>query len=306
MLHLLICCLSVLVHVAEDAPAAPYVLNKIVAIVEDDVITLRDLQKMAKANPNPTLQDYRNLLEQEIAQRLIHRAIKQAPESLRVTDKDIDKAIEEVQRQNGIDRPTLESSLYAQGIDMASYRLTLKEQIERARLMQYQLQGKVQIDHQNLQSYCQRQHSSAPPPAPKPCMLALTLPATAPNAQATMAALRERALKGESLASFAKHAHTLTYTELGCVELESMLDAFREALGNLKAKEISRVFAVEQTLYLIQISHFETSNTPTAARCSEDAYLETLKPAYYEEEMTRQFQLWQKKLRQKAFVDIKL
>ncbi|HSE11134.1 MAG TPA: peptidylprolyl isomerase, partial [Rudaea sp.] len=128
-------------------------LDRIVAVAEDDVILQSELDKavgnvLSQYRSNPQQLPPREELERQVLERLILMRLQvQRAEStgIRVTDGDIDQAMQRVAEMNKIDVRTLRASLEREGIGNDEYRKSLKEQIQLQRLRQRVVQNQVNV-----------------------------------------------------------------------------------------------------------------------------------------------------------------
>jgi peptidyl-prolyl cis-trans isomerase SurA len=111
-----------------DASARTLV-DRVAAVVEGDVITLRALETLA-ARPLAELARYENpkeraarrkailvqALDSVLSEKMIELEIDSNPDLLTINDQDIDRAIGDVTRMNQIDREQLRQAVEAQGI----------------------------------------------------------------------------------------------------------------------------------------------------------------------------------------------
>jgi peptidyl-prolyl cis-trans isomerase SurA len=128
-------------------------LDRIVAVAEEDVILQSELDKavnniLAQYRSNPQQLPPRAELERQVLERLILLRLQvQRAEStgIRVTDSDIDQAMQRVAEGNKIDVRTLRASLEREGIGYDEYRKSIRDQILVARLRQRVVQNQVNV-----------------------------------------------------------------------------------------------------------------------------------------------------------------
>ena len=129
--------------VTESAQAAPVVqpqagnveLDRIVAVVNNDVITDRELQErthvvainLRRQNIPPMEQ-----LRAQVLERLIfERAIKQRAREtgIRIDDQMVNASIEQIARQNNLSVDQLRQRLMADGVSFSSFREEIRDEI---------------------------------------------------------------------------------------------------------------------------------------------------------------------------------
>ena len=128
-------------------------LDRIVAIAEDDVILQSELDRavsqiLAQYRSNPQQLPPQDVLRSQVLDRLIMNRLQiQRAQStgIRVTDNDIDQAIQRIAQTNQIDISQLRAALARDGIDYDEFRKQTKEQLLVQRLQQRIMQGSGQV-----------------------------------------------------------------------------------------------------------------------------------------------------------------
>jgi peptidyl-prolyl cis-trans isomerase SurA len=128
-------------------------LDRVVAVVNDDVITqtelaarLEETRKQLVAEkialpPDPVLR--RQILERLVVERIQLQQATQA--GMRVSDNDIDQAIEKVTRHNNVTAEELRKRLQAQGISQDSYRAQMRDQLLIQQLQEREVSVRVNV-----------------------------------------------------------------------------------------------------------------------------------------------------------------
>ena len=140
-----ICILSVHVTVFLSAPASCETVNRVVAIVNEDVITLLELNKriMEVTGLSPADLRYRDeerflearrmILEAMIDEKIAQEKIKEL--DIKVSPKEVDGAIERIKEQNRITQDDLLAELSKKGKTYEAYRDEVKKDLERIKLI---------------------------------------------------------------------------------------------------------------------------------------------------------------------------
>lgn len=321
--------LAVLCSAPAEAQKTPILFDRIVAVVGDEVVTYRELatkaaqalelsdaQASATEFDRDTKQRHRTLmlqtLEHEVEDRLIDRELKEGRDKLGVLDKDIDKAIAEVMRQNRLTHEQLEAALYGQGLSFASYRIKLRQQIERARLVQARVQGRVQIREGDVVRLCAERGRLAPQ-ANLVCAshLLLRLPENAPAADVARVTARAEALADQLEATASFDDLVQRYNEdtaapdgkLGCFGPGEMTDAFEQAALELPIGQTSRPVRTSLGVHIIRIDDRPAAE---AVGCKTEEDLAPFRQELYEQGMQSQMTAWVAELRHKAAVEVRL
>ena len=128
-------------------------VDEVVAVVNTDVISRRELLNRADLvertfrAQNRQLPPRADLLGEVLEQLILERVQAQtAKESgIRVSDADVDRAVESVAQRNNLSVPQLKSKLTESGMAYDKYREDLRQEILLARLREREVDSKVQV-----------------------------------------------------------------------------------------------------------------------------------------------------------------
>lgn len=139
------------------------VVNGIAAIVNDELITLLDLERETaslareQAAKSGTISEpAREELKQQALNRIIDRKLieqKIKELGISVSEEEIRQAVEDVKSQNRLSQEQFVQALASQGISYEQYRLQLKEQLQRLKLMSQEVKSKIQVSDSEIQEY---------------------------------------------------------------------------------------------------------------------------------------------------------
>lgn len=300
------------------------VVDRIAAVIEDDVITLRELEEkaapyfeQAKSVDGDVKDEKRRailleVLEIELKERIIERELGENRERLGVTEADVDHAIDEVIKMNNLTRDQLQAALYGQGMTWSEYRKKLRAQIERARLIQFQVQGKVEVKPEEVKRRCLARAGSGVGNSLKVCAAHILM---RPPEQSTPDQLADFKAKVSKLqAELAQGAdfgaYALKYSDdkgapdgnLGCFGRGQMVEAFEEAAFALPVGGVSPVVQTEFGFHIIKVKERKESSEG----CTTQEQLRPFQNEVYQEELDQQMNVWLDELREKAFVDVRL
>ena len=165
--HLAAACFTAGLLLAAAAAPAAQLVDRIVAVVNDEVITTTELeqnldrsiqqlrQRMGPGNLPPRDVLRRQLLERMIMERIqVQRAQERG---IQVSAQEVDDAVARVAEGNGLSVARFREVLQRQGVDYADYRDRLKEQILRSRLTDGAVRAKVHVTDEEVDSYLARQ-----------------------------------------------------------------------------------------------------------------------------------------------------
>ena len=144
---------AVLLAGSVSALAQQQPLDRIAAVVDEDIILQSELDR-AVANirgqyagresqlpPADVLQ--RQVLERLILMRL--QSARAATTGIRISDEEVDAAVANIARQNNINAEQMRQQLARDGMTMADFRASLRDEIMSQRLRQRFAQSKISV-----------------------------------------------------------------------------------------------------------------------------------------------------------------
>jgi parvulin-like peptidyl-prolyl isomerase len=93
----------------------------------------------------------REVLDQLVDQKLMEQVIKKY--EITASDSEVDLAINDVKKQNGITQEGLERALSREGITYEEYREQVRSQIERTKLVGRQVRNRSNVDDDQAKKY---------------------------------------------------------------------------------------------------------------------------------------------------------
>lgn len=305
--------------------AAPQLVDRVVAVIEGEIMTLRELE--AKAKPYLAQLDeisdpakrsarrdeiVRQVLDIEIGERMVSSAIKGSSERIGVSEQDIDKAVQDVLKMNNLTEKELEAALYAQSLTWKEYREKLRAQLERARLIQMEVQPRIEIKDADVKRRCQERAASGMRDV-EVCAshILLEIPKDATAEQSEQLYARASKLQSEVASGADFAAYAMRYSadkgapdgRLGCFRRGEMLEAFEDAAFALKVGDVSKVVRTAYGYHIIKVTDLRE---PTRGGCSNADELATFRNELYQEEFEKQMNVWLGELRKKSFVEVRL
>ena len=145
-------------------------IDRIVAVVNDDVVlqseldrAVRNIQNQYAKQPNAQLPPA-DVLRKQVLERLVMvrlQVMQAAQQGIRVTDQDVDAAIAGVANQNHISVDQLRANLGNEGLDYASFRDSIRDEIAIQRLRQRYAQTSISVSDAEVDAAMATQANSA-------------------------------------------------------------------------------------------------------------------------------------------------
>lgn len=140
-------------------------INRIAAVVNDDVITALELEDEVTSIKQQLQQQGQRLppeatLKKQLLERLILRRIQLQMADrtrVRVDDEALNRALDNIAAQNKLGLPEFRDVLERDGMDFARFRENLRKEIIINRLQQRQLQDRIVITEQEIDNFLANQ-----------------------------------------------------------------------------------------------------------------------------------------------------
>ena len=303
-----------------DARCAP-VVDRIVAIVNDEIISLYELNRAAKPyseqikNLGYPLQKEQemlykmrqDLLNQLIDDKLTDQEIKRA--GVTVAEKEIDAAIERVKESRLLTDEGLRVELEKQGNTFEAYRNHVKEQILRSRLVNLEVKSKIIITKDDIRSYYNRnKHKYAGEKKYRlQHMLVKVTPFATESEKARsltkMTEVREKLIAGATIESV-RDGHdgslqALAGGDLGSFGLEELSHQIKTAVAGLQAGEYTPVLETEFGYQIIFVQDIITSPGISLQKASPE-----IEQILFREIVNKKFESWLENLRERSHLKI--
>ncbi len=146
-------------------------LDRVVAVVNDDVITelelqseMQNIKKQLRAQSMSLPPD--NVLEKQILERMIVLNIQLQDADrrhIRVDDDTINNTVENIARQNNMTLMQFSQALRGDGIDYAEFRKRIGDEITINRLQQREVANRVTVTEQEVDDFLASQESQGSP-----------------------------------------------------------------------------------------------------------------------------------------------
>ncbi len=137
--------------------------NRVVAIVNNQVITLFELDNRIKEMTGHSAEDLRahnesqfldvrrRVLQLLVDEKITEEKIKEL--GIKISDRQVDAAIEKIKRDNQATQEDLLARLEREGLNYAKYRQRIKSEIERSELIEYEVKSKILISEEDVARY---------------------------------------------------------------------------------------------------------------------------------------------------------
>ena len=309
--------LSIGVAAASDA----MLVDRIVAVVNEDVITLYDLNlafqpyeaKIRELNYSPEKEQEAlfklrtDILNQIIDEKLTDQAIKR--NNIEVSEKEIDAAVERLKESRSLTEENLRAGLAQQGLTMEEYRKAIKEQLLRNILVNREVKSKIVITEDEIKKYYET-HREKYAGETKYHIWSIFIRSSEVVDESTKALALEKMesiitklKQGQAFESLAAQKPDSPLApegaDLGLYQLDELSMQLQKTVKDMKAGDFSPILNTDmgyQIIYVQKIIH-------TDAKSMADVKSE-IQQTLYEDAVEKRFQTWLKNLRKKSYIKI--
>jgi peptidyl-prolyl cis-trans isomerase SurA len=288
------------------------VVDRVVAVVNDEVISLSEVELMVnsfKAQPGlgsrfsdeRALQ--RQMLESLIDQKLAKVEAKRR--GIEVTDKEMTIALDDFKKQNQLpDDAALTQALSKSNITLNELKQKIKDQIIQDRLMMVTVGAKVTLTDEEMRRFYEQQYPKTAGNRLHLQMIALPYPPGATQAQKDEVRQKAEIIlkehrQGVSLEELRKR-HALLMQDMGFIAESDLAPELSSFLAKVKTGEVGPI-ETSQGFQLVQVVERRSGT----ARTFEEAKPEIHK-ILLRQKMGREFSEWLKGIREKAHIKIML
>jgi len=311
---------------ADSTLVAPEVVNRIVATIDGEPVTLFELhafadqvrQRAATAGAGaagggtdgqpPT--DDRAILDELVLDKILHKQIQE--QGVAASDQQIDAYIASIKERNKLDDASLRQALAQQGLSWEQYRAQVRTDIERAALINKEIRNKVNVSPEEVERYYKEHLTDyGTPEKAHVRLLSLLVPSDATPEQkaairAQADALRKEAASGKDFAKLAQeHSQgpgAAGGGDIGEVARGQMQGEFEKAAFALKPGEVSEVIETASGYHILKLEQRSGEAHQPLAEVQDD-----IREKLYRETMEARYDRWLKDdLRAKYHVEILL
>jgi peptidyl-prolyl cis-trans isomerase SurA len=310
--------LACLCWLASAGLARAAVVDRIAAVVNDEVLTLSEVyalggefvEKELGALGNDALRRELELevLESLIQRRLISQEIERL--GLDVSDDEVERTIDDIARRNGLDRKTLQVEIERSGMSWSAYRVELKENLRQARFSQAVIQPRISVNEDELKDAYRRLSAGLDQPQVAEVMAMFFAPQG--GGEDAVAAARERAqiararvLAGEDFAAVAAALDEGPFGAsggaMGTYRAGELVAELNGPVFSLPPGQVGEPVTTPQGVFLLLVKS-RTEEAVAGFEAARDELFQQVYAARIEDETEQ----WTQQARRRAAVSIKL
>jgi len=263
--------LALLLFLGATADAEPLLIDRVIAVVGEDVLTLSDLRHEAQkleqrlrqkgVDPMPSA----GAIQKRAFDTLLTNKLQLA-EAARLgieADEDtINRAIAAIASNNGLTVPELRDTLEAEGMNFESFRESLRDELIVRRLRDREVTNRIQVTKSEVDSYLERSGGLEGREAVQLRYILITAPDGASPEQREKARLLaldvvERVRQGEDFRSLAQQYSedqtALQGGELGWLAVNGIPPLLQPYVAKMQEGEVQGPVAAGRGFHIIQL-----------------------------------------------------
>jgi peptidyl-prolyl cis-trans isomerase SurA len=290
----------------QGAASGSVVVDRVVAVVNDEIITMSDLQREGAKKTGLT--DERLILEDMIDRKLQIAAAKRT--GMDVTDKELNDTVADIMKRNSMDSRQFEAALAKEGLTLEQYKAELREQLTLSRVFNKYVRSGIAVDEAEMRAYYERNSKSFSLPEEirvRHIFLKLQDKATPAQQKAVRdkaQSVYDLAKKGESFAGLVKKysdAETAAQDgDLGFLQRGNAIPEIEEAARTLKPGELAGPLQCGGGFHIIRVEDVRTPIKPY------DKVKDEIAKTIYEQKMENTYRSWLQTLRSESHIENRL
>jgi len=295
------------------------IYNRVVAIVNADVVTLYELHTRMKEltgmapetfkrkSEGQYLETRRKILEMLIEEKIAIEKIREL--DIKVQPKEVDATIEKVKTDNNLTQEDLVAALKEQGQTYDEYRKMLKTELERIRMINYEVKSKIIIREEELKEYYD-EHQDEFSTQGKVHLAMIFLKQEDPADPEESRELKEKARKiiqkikaGEDFDKLAKEFSNGPGAneggDLGVFKISELNEEMAATVKDLSSGEVGNPIIGPNGIQIIKVVEKDKGGEK-----SFDQVKNSISSTLYRKKLDQAYSAWIKDLREKAYVKI--
>jgi peptidyl-prolyl cis-trans isomerase SurA len=311
--------LTVFFLIAATTPSWGEIVDRVIAVVNDDVITQYELENtvelILKRYEQSIPPGDRERVAGEARKALLDRMIddlllRQEAKRLGITvrEEEVTLTIQENLKRRKMSIEDLQQALIKEGNSYERYRESTRSDLIKMRIMQREIRPRISVTNEEIGAFYQEHRDEYEGKLRvRLLMIALPLPNNSPVVKEEIRlkaqAILQRIRAGEPFEALANEFATgpaRTGGDIGYVEKGSLNPAIEDVAFGLKPGEISDVIETPQGFYIIRALDRRGGGSLTVKATRED-----VEERLYRDKMEKKFAEWMVEKRQKAHIEIR-
>lgn len=311
--------LSVVFGIICSSPVPAEICNRIVAAVNNEVITLLELNNkikqltgieaatLEKQDKSGYLEARKKVLDLLIDEKISQNKVREI--GIEVSPDEVDAAIEGIKARNQMTNEDLIAGLKDQGISYEEYKKNIKKELEQMRLIDFEVKSKIIIREDAIKEYYDEHIDEFRTEEEVRLAIILLVKEDSPygdekvslfqKAEKIVSMLKEGKDFSELAKKFSQGPGAEDGGNLGSFKTSQLDPKLKTVIKGMAVGEISDPIAGPSGIQIIKVLEKQDKGTKTIEEVRNSIY-----DVLYGKEIQSRFSSWIKDLRQKAFIKI--
>ncbi len=298
------------------------IVDRIVAIVNEDIITLSELEEFRKSffRFRPEGDDWlgkelgllevrRQALNAMIDEKLLDQEANR--QNIQVGQQQLDDTLESLRKERGLTLSQLEMALKDQGITYEAYTAEVEKGLRRTRLINRVVKSEIEINEEDLKNYYETHimdYMANESIRISHMLLPLPENSTQDGEEAVLSRAKEilqRVEKGEDfdilVREYSQKAPGIQGGDMGYFKKGEMIAAIEKRAFALEVGQVGGPIQTPAGMVLIKVTDRKGGSPIPLAKIKKKVEAD-----YYNQEMERRYRQWLNKLKARSFIEVKL
>lgn len=290
------------------------VINKVIAVVNNEIITEHELNKIItakagqKKTSTPDTNTRQETLDKLIDEKLLEQIVTKS--KIEISEEDLTRAIGGVLQRNRMTLDQLKTQIASLGMSYEEYKKKTEQEIRRIKFINQVIGPQVKITDQDLRDFYQRNqelfrgsHSAH--------IAEIVIPLGGLATQKDFEQVRETALSivakaghgsnfGELAKQYSKGPNVENGGDLGMLNLKDLSPEIANIVKSLKVGEVTNPILSGNSIVIIKLISLPEISASDFEKTRDDIY-----SALYDQKIEEALNNHMQKERQKAFIEIR-
>jgi peptidyl-prolyl cis-trans isomerase SurA len=305
-------------------PVGAEVVDKIIAVVNDDIITLAEFNtafdpvlKNIEANYKGTdkgaiINQYKEaILKRLVENLLIEQEAKKLGKNVAIKDEEVMDVIRDMIAKKNSNMEEFKMNLVREGTSLESLKKEIRSQLLRMKLLRWEIKSKVMVSDEEIgEYYTKNRQDYEGKEAARLKQIFLAVPAkadkkTKAKIKEEAGQLRKRALAGEPFellaVKYSQGPGAAQGGDIGFIEKGTIIAAVDSVAFSLPMGQLSEVIESDIGFHIIKVVDKKGAGLKPIAAVREE-----IKAKIEDEKLEKKYDEWISSVRKKSFIEIKM
>ena len=305
-------------------PVGAEVVDKIIAVVNDEIITLaefntafdpylKNIEDNYKGKDKEALinQSKEAFLKRLVDNLLIEQEAKKAGKSIVIKDEEVMDVVRDMIAKRKSNMEEFKKNLAREGTSLESLKKDIRSQMVRMRLLRWEIKSKVMVSDEEIgEYYTKNRQDYEGKEAVRLKQIFLAIPAkadkkTKAKIKEEAEQLRKRVLAGEPFellaVKYSQGPGAAQGGDIGFIEKGTIIAAVDSVAFNLPMEQVSEVIESSIGFHIIKVVDKKGAGLKPIATVREE-----IKTKIEDEKLEKKYEEWITSIRKKSFIEIKM